>query len=492
MTFQPRPYQTVTVDAVRRSWESGRRAPLVVSPTGTGKTEISKMLLAPFRMPMALVHTETLFGQTCTRAPNVRPYTPHSLITDSDACKRRWDKIARHDVCWIDEAHHYLRSWRAVIDRLLRMGIRIFGVTATPMRSDGTPLGDIFDDLIVSIKHSEALVAGYLVRCDVWSPNISRRDQKEQKVRPDGVAAFLENARRADDSGWRPGIHFEVTIEACQTACQRYNEAGVRAAVVDCNTDTDARREIFTRYTAGALDMLCSPTALAEGFDSPRAEVCVLRRSCDHLGDYLQRVGRVLRPFPGKERALLIDITNVRTKHGLPTDDRVYSLEGKGIANMPTPEEQEQAEAELRPPTVWQSIEARYTLIRDTLLSRYRDLQAQAVDLGYKPGWVWHRFTEATSISAPLSFPAKYQSTCVHCRKRLKLGELMFWPASKTAYHEECWFASLDGEKLESAQAALEVEHTWRPARKRDSFDACADEVRGRPYSAPADDDIPF
>jgi DNA repair protein RadD len=488
---QLRPYQESTRARCEASWAAGKKRPLIVLPTGGGKTEVATSLLAPARSPMAIVHTDTLLEQTARRIPRARVYTIQALTKPGAAGDRRRELLRRHDRCFVDEAHHLAAGlWSTVLPWIEHL--QVFGATATPKRSDGTPLGDCFDELIVGAKYSELIAAGHLVRCDVWSPNISRRDQKEMKVRPDGVAAFLENARRADDSGWRPGIHFEVTIEACQTACQRYNEAGVRAAVVDCNTDTDARREIFARYTAGALDMLCSPTALAEGFDSPRAEVCVLRRSCDHLGDYLQRVGRVLRPFPGKERALLIDITNVRTKHGLPTDDRVYSLEGKGIANMPTPEEQEQAEAELRPPTVWQSIEARYTLIRDTLLSRYRDLQAQAAELGYKPGWVWHRFTEATSISAPLSFPAKYQSTCVHCRKRLKLGELMFWPASKTAYHEQCWFASLDGEKLEHAQAALEVEHTWRPARKRDSFDACADEVRGRPYSSPTDDDIPF
>lgn len=233
--------------------------------------------------------------------------------------------------------------------------------------------------------------------------------------------------------------------------------------------------------------MLCSPTVLAEGFDSPRAEVCVLRRSTDHVGDYLQRVGRVLRPFPGKERALLIDICNASTKkgHGLPTDDRVYSLEGKGIQLQAEVEEDEEKELK-PPPTPYETVQAGYKLIRDTLLSRYRDLQSQAEELGYKSGWVWHRFTEATSISPPRQFQAKYQSVCLHCRKRLKLDETIFWRTKGEVFHEECWFNSLDEAQLTAASSALEHAQEWRPSRDR---------LRGRPYEPPqefAEDDIPF
>lgn len=489
MAFTPRPYQLATKVAITAFWALGKLFPLVVAPTGAGKTEISKMIVADFQSPMAIVHTKTLLRQTMRRMPGVRVYTLQGLLAKGPAADARRAGLARHDVLFLDEAHHIGGAKWSTCLAIPTLPARRFGVTATPMRSDGTALGDFFDCFHVAAKYSELVRDGYLVKCDVDRSEISRKDQKKHKVRPDGVARYLELARR-DDGTWRPGIHFEVTIEACESAVQRYNEAGVRAALICDDTDTDERELIFARYTAGELDMQCSPTVLAEGFDAPCAEVCVLRRSCDNLGDAIQRWGRVLRPFPGiagvqcrpaKVRALLIDITNVTTKKGfgLPTDDRVYSLEGKGIRSVEEAAEDEALE-EAAPVerTAYEMVQCRSKLIRDTLLSRYRDLQEQATELGYKSGWVWHRFTEATSISPPRQFPAKYQSVCLHCRKRMKLDEMIFWRAKGEVFHEECWFNSLEEGQLSAASSALETAQEWRPSRSRTMRDMIdADEI---------------
>lgn len=499
MSFTPRPYQVTAIEALRASWAAGKKAPLLVAPTGAGKTEMAKMALEGAVEPMALVHTETLFEQTLRRCPGIRVYTIQSLIAKGPAADRRRAGLARHDRCWVDEAHHIAAgSWSQV--RGMLGHLQLFGVTATPKRADGTPLGDCFDDLIVAAKYSELVRDGYLCKCDVHRSVISRKDQKDQKVRPDGVAAYLEHGRMSPEDHryhggetWRPGIHFEVTIEACEIAVQRYNEAGVRAELVCATTPTSERKRIFQKYSDYELDMLCSPTALAEGFDSPRAEVCVLRRSVDHVGDYMQRCGRVLRPFPGKERALIIDITNASTKHGLPTNDRLYSLDGRGISNVPTQEELDEEEKEARVVVPYSEVESRYKMVRDTLLSRYRDFQATALELGYKPGWVWHRFTEATSISPPRMFAAKFQSTCKHCRHRLALGETMFWCGTSQVFHEECWFNALDEGQLTAASDALEKATEWKPSRDRIAAKPDDGYIQERyQHRDIGDDDIPF
>ncbi len=454
-----RPYQVSAVAGVRAAWEAGKACPLLVAPTGAGKTEMAKALLSEFRSPCVIVHTDVLFEQTARRIPSARVYTVQSLVAAGASGDLRRAGLARHDACFIDECHHIASdSWRQALPHLAHM--RRFGATATPKRADGTPLGDIFDAIVVAAKYSELVAEGFLVRCDVWSPDIGRKRQRKEKLRPDGVAAYLDHAKR-DDGSWRPGIHFETTIESCEAASARYREAGLRSAVVCKDTCSRERRRIFDAYSSGELDMLCSPTALAEGFDSPRAEVCVLRRSCDHVGDWLQRVGRVLRPASGKERALLIDCCDTRSKHGLPTDDRSYDLMGVGIeaekeeqAPLIDPEEDEQV---VRIRLEYEAVQAKYRIVRDTLIARYQALAEEAAELGYKPSWAFRKFKEQTGIDMPMAFAAKFKSVCKACNKRLVVGDGIFWIGPSHVEHQECWIRKLDGEALDGVELALEM-----------------------------------
>ncbi len=83
-------------------------------------------------------------------------------------------------------------------------------------------------------------------------------------------------------------------------------------------------------HARGAVLVNCM--VLTEGWDSPETSCCILARGCGSVGTYLQIVGRVLRPAPGKTGALLIDLTGRSFyDHGPPDADRLYSLTGKGI-----------------------------------------------------------------------------------------------------------------------------------------------------------------
>lgn len=457
-----REYQVRAVQGVFDGWAAGHERVLLVAPTGAGKSE---MALAVLRraggMALCIVHTRVLLEQTRRRFPDCTVLTIQSLVAKGRAGDKRRERLARHPVVFIDEAHHLAsEQWRQVLPALEHA--QIFGATATPQRSDGTPLGDVFDHMVVAANYTELLRDGFLCRCDVSRSDISRSSQKRSKRRPDGVLAYLEQGRSLERAEqWRPGIYFNATIDQCAEAASRFNAAGVRARVVDCNTGGSDRQDIFNAYSAGELDMLCSPMALSEGFDSPRAEVCVLCRSCEGIGTYLQIVGRVLRPFPGKERALLIDCSGASEAghHGLPTNDRVYSLDGKGIKNVdPEPlEEEECEETEEEAAEVRRAIEvaAKYSLVRDTLHARYVDLTKEAALAGYAKGWIFHKFSEATTIAPPRSYSAKYASTCTVCRHKLKVGEDMFWLGASTTQHEECWFKSLDEETLARVPARL-------------------------------------
>lgn len=485
----PREYQTAMVLGLDSALDNGL-IPVGVLPTGGGKSFVSRAVLRRARKALGIVHTNTLFDQMRETVPNATPATIQSLVHPGAAGEARRNELATFDYVWIDEAHHIVSDeWRQVLPFLKHA--KLFGVTATPERADGTPLGDVFNKLVSTAKYSELVRGGFLCPCDRASPGLSRKEQRKQKKRPDGVQAYLDNARRTDGT-WRPGIYFNTTKDKCRDAVERFNRAGVRAALVCDETSTDERRFIFDAYSRGELDMLCSPQALAEGFDSIRAEVCVLCRSAAHVGGYLQMCGRVLRPYTAehvrqaiehwralgfeldaaalvaKERALLIDCSDAHSLHGMPTDDRDYSLEGKGITRSVeqplNPDEDEESSGSERGDG-YSEVAMKFTLVRDKLRDIFQDLTDQGKSRNYKDGWRFFQFTNKTTIAPPRSFEAKYASTCKHCRHKVRprkgdvAGEQIFWmppvgngPQGKAhVYHHDCWFESLTDAQLMAA-----------------------------------------
>lgn len=318
-SHQLRSYQRTAVDATRAHWVAGRRRVCVVAPTGAGKTTIAAAAMQCARSPLALVHTRTLRDQARRRLGK------HVRVLTIQGALRRGVRLDGHDVVFVDECHHLgSRSWSRVL-ALLAPTVLVLGCTATPQRADGTALGvggAGFDALVATASYSELLRAGHLASCRVVPAG---------RFRGDPAGAYLALG------GGRPAIVFAPTRAACNAAVARLVAADVRAAVIDAHTSAAHRTWAFEAYDRGALDVLASPMALAEGFDSPRAAVCVLDRSCDHVGTYLQTAGRVLRPHPSKgpaSPAVVLDLRGAAARHGNPTDDRTYSLEGTGIASV--------------------------------------------------------------------------------------------------------------------------------------------------------------
>lgn len=314
-----RPYQTAAIAAVVARWARGQLRQCVALPTGAGKTVVATPLLALARpgRALALVHTRTLLEQTRRRIPFARCETIQAVLA-------RGRPLHDVDVVFVDECHHTPSSTWSRVLTLLPPGARLVGCTATPTRADGTALGTCFDGIVTTATYTELLAGGYLAPCRVLRPPTA--------LAP--AAAYL-----AHGAG-RPGVIFAPTVAACEGAVQALQLAGVRAAVI-CGTTPDRERaRAFTAYEAGRLDVLASPMALSEGFDSPRAAVCVLDRQCEHVGVYLQTAGRVLRPHPTKTAAhpaVLVDLRGASVRHGSPLDDRTYHLEGAPIRRATAP-----------------------------------------------------------------------------------------------------------------------------------------------------------
>jgi len=290
--------------------------------------------------------------------------------------------------------------------RSYESAIRV-GLTATPERGDGQGLGALFDALIVAASPRELTEAGHLVPCEIIAPD---RPLRSAEIAQRPVDAYLEHARG------RRTIVFASHVKAARQYLDEFAAEGVRAAVVHGELAAADRGEIMRRYRAGEIDVLVNVYVLTEGFDDPITSCCIIARGCTTPGIYLQMVGRILRPAPGKTSALLIDLRGVVHVHGRPDEDRTYSLDGRAIrregdaagvrlcvvCQAPIPEGSticpgcDRAPSELEAPAVLGLELVRYAGKRQegdaervaTLARWFIDAQAR----GFKTGWAYHKY----------------------------------------------------------------------------------------------------
>ena len=198
-----------------------------------------------------------------------------------------------------------------------RLQLEIGRLTATPERSDGTALGDVFQEMVIGSTVRELTDLGFLVECDVKAASLGK------SLAQDPVKAWLEH------SGGRPGFVFAKSVAHSRDIVAGLVAAGVLAVHVDGTTAKGIRDRAVEDFRRGRIDVLCSMGVFTEGTDLPRATVCLLARAFTHASLYLQCIGRVLRPSPGKGRALIIDLIGSVHEHGLPDDERIWSLDGE-------------------------------------------------------------------------------------------------------------------------------------------------------------------
>jgi len=289
----------------------------------------------------------------------------------------------------LDECHHYrAEQWGAVAQMY---PVHTVGLTATPQRADGLGLGSMFDSMVVSASYTQLREDGHLADCEVLRPD---GPLMSNEVAQSPIQAYCNNAMG------RHAFLFAKSVKDAEQFARDFREAGVRAAVVTGKTDKETRRKRLQAFAEGTIQVLCNVFVLTEGVDIPRADVCILTRGCSHASIYLQMVGRILRPFPGKGKALLIDLPGVSHEHGLPGEDVKYSLDGDGIQTAGKAKKKADdtiSGDDQRPPPTIYSMELRRVYAgsatpTDHKDSEWRRLRSIAVQRGYSLAWVANEY----------------------------------------------------------------------------------------------------
>ena len=354
-----RPYQIECIEALRRAYAAGRRAPILMMPTGGGKTivfaEVARSARAKGRRVVVLVHRRELLRQAAVKLTWAS--VPHGIIAagfptspEEPVQVASVQTLARHrealtdvDLFVIDEGHHARADlWQQVLDS--QPNARLLGVTATPARLDGKGLGveagGVFDALVTGPSMRELIAAGYLAptRCFVPSRRLDLTGVKSRAGdyvvsdlvarvdRPEIAGDAIQRYRLHADH--HPAIAYCCDAHHAERTAETFRRAGYRAACVHGRLSAPDRDRFIAGLGASEVEVLTSCDLISEGLDVPSVGTVILLRPTKSLTLYLQQVGRGTRPAPGKQALIVLDHAGNVVSHGLPDQERKWSLSG--------------------------------------------------------------------------------------------------------------------------------------------------------------------
>jgi superfamily II DNA or RNA helicase len=119
-----------------------------------------------------------------------------------------------------------------------------------------------------------------------------------------------------------PGIVYAAGVRHAYNVAKTFRDVGIKAQAVSGETPKRQLARILADFESGKIDVLVNAMLLAEGWNSPRATICMHLAPTASRRVYQQRVGRVTRRAPGKEAGIVVDFVHPATKH----DDPVVTL----------------------------------------------------------------------------------------------------------------------------------------------------------------------
>ena len=328
-------------------------------------------------------------------------------------------------------------TWRKVL--AAQPKAKILGCSATPSRLDGKGLGKdhggLFDDLIIGATVAELTEAGWLCPARIFVAKTKLNLRGIHVVAGDYAKGELERAVMAADlagdavaeyrrhADHQPCVAFCVSVAHAQATADAFTRSGYRAAVVNGELPMPERDRLIAALGTGELEVLTSCEILSEGIDIPAIGCAILLRPTRSLAVYLQQVGRGLRPAPGKSHLTVLDLAGIALEHGLPEEDRHWTLAGapKRHSERPpgwtcgqcgclnamsaalcvdcgTPRVPRLREFTTNPHD--ELVELRRRQDREITALSYRQFMAQPRSRrefevyqrahGYKKGWIWH------------------------------------------------------------------------------------------------------
>ena len=336
-----RDYQQDLYHKTVAAFRQGYRRPLVVAPCGAGKSYLfAEMIRNTAGEALVLTHRQELKEQheRLFAEQNITNARVSMILTEAN----RLGRYPKPALIVTDEAHlSRSNSWMKV---LAHYDAYTVGFTATPIRLDGKPLGDVFDNLVEGVDTKWLIDHKRLAPYEYYAPTAVDTDGL-RKVAGDFVTSDLERLmneraiygnvidsykRFADEERT---IVYCVSVEHAKATTRAFNLAGIPAEYLSATTPTNQRRKLISSFRDGRCSVLCNVGIISEGISIDEVSCCMLLRPTDSIALGIQQMMRCMRYLPGKT-AKIIDMVGNYTRIGLPDEPREWSL-GKPLSRQP-------------------------------------------------------------------------------------------------------------------------------------------------------------
>ena len=327
-----RAYQEALVNDTRRAFINYKR-PLVILGCGAGKTvcfaDMASKHIKKFNNGYVwfLVHRKELVDQTNETFEKMKINTKNIMVSMVQTVSRNLDKYSKPTLIIFDEAHHAkAKTWTRIIDKF--PDVPAIGLTATGNRLDGKPLGDIFDIIVQGVSNKWLIDHKFLSDYDYYAPPVNDMQFKQRGADYD-LDAFTAELLKSKIYGKieqyidpkRKTIIYCPSIKFSKALCSK-----IGATHFDGNTPKNERKKIVEDFKSGKIRMLSNVDLIGEGFDVPDCDCVILLRPTMSISLYIQQSMRCLRPH-GNKKSVIYDLVGNVYRHGMPTEDRDWSLE---------------------------------------------------------------------------------------------------------------------------------------------------------------------
>jgi superfamily II DNA or RNA helicase len=357
-----RDYQSEAIEAIFSANERGVRRQLLAVATGGGKTVIFATLVS--RRPgraLVLAHRDRLIQQAAAKIGSVLPLSDLGIVmAEQDrrharcvvasvqtlARPRRLSKMPKFDTIVIDECHRSAaKTYQRILEHVCHEETLVLGVTATPSRTDGVGLDNVYSEIVYQVGILDLIERGYLVplrgqRITIEADFSKLRRQKNsdgiRDVKADEVAEIMDKANWFEPvaEGWmkyapdRRTLAFVPRVAMAYKLAEHLRGLGVRAVALDGSTPQGVQRKALADFERGQIQFIASCDLLTEGVDLPSADCALLARPTESQIVYSQAIGRITRlsPETGKTDGLVLDVVGATNQFDLVTLPSLFSL----------------------------------------------------------------------------------------------------------------------------------------------------------------------